>query len=42
MNSPMMPGQKSIGAKAETVVAVEAVTAAPTSAVPCLAASQRE
>ena len=42
MNSPMMPGQKSMGANAATVVAVEATTGPPTSAVPRRAASNRE
>ena len=41
MNLPMMPGQKSIGAKAATVVAVDAATAMPTSPVASFAASQR-
>ena len=39
MNLPMMPGHRSIGANAATVVAVEAATASPTSAVPFCAAS---
>ena len=38
MNSPMMPGQNAIGAKAASVVAVAAMTGIATSAVPSLAA----
>ena len=34
MNSPMIPGQKIIGAKATTVVRVEEVTAAATCEAP--------
>ena len=41
MNSPMIPGQKSIGKKAATVVSVEVVTGQATSAVPSIAASTR-
>ena len=41
MNLPMTPGQKSIGTNTATVVAVEATTAAPTSAVARRAASKR-
>jgi hypothetical protein len=38
MNSPMMPGQNTIGRKAATVVAVLAATATATSFVPSIAA----
>ena len=41
MNSPMMPGQNSIGTNAATVVAVDATTAMPTSAVPLRRRLQR-
>ena len=41
MNSPMIPGQKSIGKKAATVVSVEVVTGQATSAVPSIAAATR-
>ncbi len=39
MNSPTMPGQKSIGAKAASVVAVAAMTGTATSPVASFAAS---
>ena len=38
MNSPMIPGQNAIGAKAARVVAVAAITGIATSAVASLAA----
>ena len=41
MNSPMMPGQKTRGPKAQIVVSVEAITGAVTWLVPCSAASVR-
>ncbi len=41
MNLPMIPGHRSIGANAATVVAVDAATARPTSLVASRAASQR-
>ncbi len=41
MNSPMMPGQNAIGAKAARVVAVAAITGLATSAVPYFAADGR-
>ena len=34
MNSPIMPGQKIMGAKAHTVVSVEVITGVATSCVP--------
>ena len=41
MNSPMMPGQNSIGEKAAKVVAVEAMTGYATSEVAFITASIR-
>ena len=41
MNLPMMPGHKSIGAKAATVVSVLAATAPPTSSTASFVASHR-
>ena len=38
MNSPMTPGQKTMGKKAPTVVAVEVITGQATSEVPFRAA----
>ena len=41
MNSPMTPGQNTIGRKAPTVVAVDVITGHATSAVPISAAWAR-